>query len=335
MARSSARKRSHGEVNDDFLKRRRVSYKTEAIYIQHVTDFEHGTGESLHAGVTSDYIDPILDKYVTDLYKDGYTSSHARFVVYAVAWYLTLPTRAPSCLVLTKASLKGFYRLSRDVARDPAPWEAWCLIAKWLIDNDSTFGVDYAAALMCMYDHYLRPGEHVALTYQHVVPPPHGADPRYHQWALIICPSDEPRTTKTNTQDDTITTGSANADRSWIANVVADLRSSAGEQDASLHNFTLPQLERAFRRAVITLELEKLKLTPHCGRHGGPSTDILVGSMDLRSVQRRGRWQALSSVKRYEKHGKLLKQLNLMTEQQRVAGLNAANWLRMNLARMI
>ena len=57
--------------------------------------------------------------------------------------------------------------------------------------------------------------------------------------------------------------------------------------------------------------------------------------MDLRSVQRRGRWQALSSVKRYEKHGKLLKQLNLMTEQQRIAGLSAAKLLRMNLARMI
>ena len=179
-------------------------------------------------------------------------------MVYAIAWYLTLPTRAPSCLALTKASLKGFYRLSRDVARDPAPWEAWCLIAKWLIGNDSTFGVDYAAALICMHDHYFWPGEQIALCYQHIVPPPRGADSRYHQWAIIVCPSDEPRTTKTHTQDDTITTGSANADRSWVVNVVAALRSSAGEQDASLHNFTLPQLEH-----------DKLKLTPHCGRHGG------------------------------------------------------------------
>ena len=151
----------------------------------------------------------------------------------------------------------------------------------------------------------------------------------------IVCPFDELQTTRTQTQDDTITTGSANADRQWVINVVAALRESAGEHDASLHNFTLPQLERAFRRATIALELDKLKLTPHCGRHGGPSTDMLVGSTDLRAVQRRGRWQALSSVKCYEKHGKLTRQLKLMTEEHRAAGLKAATWLRMNLARMI
>ena len=258
-------------------------------------------------------------------------------MVYAIAWYLTLPTWSPTCLVLTKASLKGFYRLSRDFARDPAPWEAWCLIAKWLIDADSTNGVDFAAVLICMYDRYLRPGEQASLCYQQIVPPLHGADPRYRQWAIIARSSDEPRTTKTRTQDDTITTGSANADRQWVINVVAALRCSAGEHDAPLHNFTPPQPERAFQRAAIALELDKLKITPHCGRHGGPSTDMLVGSIDLRGVQRRGRWQALSSVKHNEKHGKLLRQFqfNLMTEEQRAASLKAATWLRMNLARMI
>ena len=245
--------------------------------------------------------------------------------MYAVAWYLTLPTRAPSCLVLTKATLKGFSRLSRDTSRDPAPWEAWCLIAKWLVDTDSTNGVDFAAALICIYDHYLRPVEQVSLCFEHIVPPPRGADPRFHQWA-IVAPFDDPVTP----------IGTANADRHWVFNVVTALREAAGQHGASLHNnFTLPMLERAFQRAVIALELDKLKLTPHSSRHGGPFTDLLVGSTDLRSVQRRGPWQALSSVKRYEKHSKLYRQVNLMTEEQRAAGLKAATWLRTNLARMI
>ena len=79
------------------------------------------------------------------------------------------------------------------------------------------------------------------------------------------------------------------------------------------------QLERAFQRAIIALELDKLKLTPHCGRHGAAATDMLMGSTSLRAVQRRGRWRAMSSVVRFEKHGKLLRQLNLMTEKQRTA----------------
>ena len=328
LARAVARKRSHGEISDNFLKRRRVTYKTEAIYIQRVAEFEARTGEDLYIGITSDYIDPILDKYVTELYKNGYTFSHAQIVMYAIAWHLALPTRAPSCLVLTKASLKGFYRLSRDFAREPAPWEAWCLIAKWLIDTDRTHGVDYAAALVCMYDHYLGPGEQVSLCFQHIVKPPRAVDP----WAIIVCHSDEPRGSHS---DNTITTGTAIPERQWVAHVVTDLRESAGEEHVALHNFTLPQLERAFQRAVIALELDKLKLTPHCGRLGGPSTDMLVGSTDLPSVQRRGRWQSLSSVKRYGKHGKLMRQLSLMTNEQRAAGLKAATWLRVNLPGMI
>ena len=325
VARAVARKRSHGEVSDNFLKRRRVSYKTEAIYNQHVIDFEAMTGEDLYSGITADYIDPILDKYVTDLYKDGYTSSHAHVVVFAIAWHLTLPIRAPSCLVLTKASLKGFYRLSRDFARDPAPWEAWCLIAKWLIDTDRTNGVDYAAALICMYDHYLTPGEQVSLCFQHIV------GSLDHQWGIIFDRSDEPRTT-TQEQNVKITTGSSSPDRQWVCNVVAALRSCAGEHDVNLHHFTLPQLERAFQRAIIALELDKLKLTPHCGRHGAAATDMLMGSTSLRAVQRRGRWRAMSSVVRFEKHGKLLRQLKLMTEEQHAAGLQASHWLRINLA---
>jgi hypothetical protein len=335
LARASARKRAHGEVDDKFLRRRRVSRKTEQVYLDSVGEFERRTGCVLEQGMTADDVDSTLEQYITDLYRDGHTASAARFAVYAVAWYLTLPTRSPSCLVFAKAALKGFGRLSRDQSRDPAPWEAWCLVAKWLIDNDSSNGVDYAAALICMYDHYFRPGEQVALRYQHIVAPPRGADPRYHQWAIIVCPSDEPRTTKTHAQDDTVTTGSANPDRKWVVGVVAALRSRARSHDVAVHRFTLNQLESAFRRAVFRLDLSQLKLTPHCGRHGGPSTDMLLGVTTLRDVQRRGRWEAPSSVKRYEKHGKLLRQLNLMTECQRAAGLKAAGWLSLNLAQLV
>ena len=56
LARANARKRSHGEVSDNFLKPRRVSYKTEVVYTQHVTEFTFLTGEQLYIGITSDYV---------------------------------------------------------------------------------------------------------------------------------------------------------------------------------------------------------------------------------------------------------------------------------------
>lgn len=46
---------------------------------------------------------------------------------------------------------------------------------------------------------------------------------------------------------------------------------------------------------------------PHGLRHGGPSHDALHGHYTLRRIQQRGRWASWDTVRRYEKHGRLLK----------------------------
>jgi hypothetical protein len=76
---------------------------------------------------------------------------------------------------------------------------------------------------------------------------------------------------------------------------------------------SLAQLERKFADAVKALKLNRLLCTPHCLRHGGPSTDFALGYRSLASIQRRGRWHAASSVKRYEKAGRLSKQVAHLT----------------------
>ena len=54
----------------------------------------------------------------------------------------------------------------------------------------------------------------------------------------------------------------------------------------------------------------------------GPSTDFLKGTLSIENIQRRGRWKSLSSVRRYEKHGRLSAQLRRLTDsQKRVASL--------------
>ena len=44
----------------------------------------------------------------------------------------------------------------------------------------------------------------------------------------------------------------------------------------------------------------------------GPSTDFYGNHRDLLAIQRRGRWKATASVRRYEKAGRLIKQLTLL-----------------------
>ena len=45
------------------------------------------------------------------------------------------------------------------------------------------------------------------------------------------------------------------------------------------------------------------------GRHGGPSVDAAKGLRTIPEIQKRGMWRAASSVRRYEKAGTLMRQL--------------------------
>ena len=54
----------------------------------------------------------------------------------------------------------------------------------------------------------------------------------------------------------------------------------------------------------------------HQIRHGGASADALEDAGDL-SIASRGRWASLTSVRRYRKPAVYLRQLHLLTAQQR------------------
>lgn len=73
----------------------------------------------------------------------------------------------------------------------------------------------------------------------------------------------------------------------------------------------LPAYEKAVAAAVVAPRLSPLKLTPHSARHGGASTARYLAALDMREIQRRGRWAAAGSVWRYDKIGRLTRQVSL------------------------
>ena len=109
---------------------------------------------------------------------------------------------------------------------------------------------------------------------------------------------------------------SQQANRGWVATLVAALTRSKSPDDP-LVVLSLAQWETCFALAVRNLGLEKLRITPHCLRHGAASTDFATGARRLDEIQRRGRWKAAASVRRYEKSGRLTGQVAMMTEEQR------------------
>ena len=221
---------------------------------------------------------------------------------------------------LARACLTGWENLEPSKTLDPAPWEAVLLLAQWLRTRD----LDAAVAAVVAFDTYCRPSEVLCLTREHIISPARRAGRQYNRWGLVICPQEELQSTKTNKRDDSVLLGIRG--REWVADVVAALwkKRSRGQK---LFQISLATLERLFRLGVVALGLQGLRLTPHSLRHGGPSTDRYLNNLSLLEIKRRGRWGCDASVERYERHAKLLKQLNRMTPAQQHKGKLAAEIL--------
>ena len=110
--------------------------------------------------------------------------------------------------------------------------------------------------------------------------------------------------------------GSINPARASIVDIVALLYHFHSHASTLFGDLGLHDLERFMKTAARSAGLTSLKPVPHMCRHGGPSTDMLAGVTDFTSIQTRGRWSCIESVRRYEKHAKLLRTAGLLTTQQ-------------------
>ena len=175
-----------------FLKQRTVTVTTRILYLDCVEAFCKEMGahaEELGENFSPNEIDQLLERYLGTLYVAGDGIAAARWAFYALAWFPVLPTKSPMILPRAKMTLKGFARQEPDLARDPGPWEAACIIAEHLAVKFGYEGILAAAATLLQLDLYTRPSETLNIEFQHVLPPERGANPDYARWAVIICPS--------------------------------------------------------------------------------------------------------------------------------------------------
>ena len=124
-------------------------------------------------------------------------------------------------------------------------------------------------------------------------------------WALLLAPSSLGRPSKTKEFDESIL-----LDMSWIPGLhqfLLRLKTVLG----SRRIFPMDYLEflTCFRRCAETAGIDGLAPHPYSLRHGGACQDGLYGLRPLTLVKRRGRWKADSSVRRYEKHARVLREI--------------------------
>ncbi len=115
--------------------------------------------------------------------------------------------------------------------------------------------------------------------------------------SLILFPSAEGVPSKTYQYDDSIVLESGS--RQWLTKALeVELRMM--KRGELFVNLSWHRLREASMAAVLAAGLEIWGVTPHTLRHAGPSNDYVQKYRSLLDTQRRGRWSAVASVRRYE-----------------------------------
>ena len=244
-------------------------------------------------------LDRQVGLYMNYLHDELETETHhAAYLIYGLQ---LLHSKGPKVHFLCRAkdSLAGWRKEKPGRSRLPMPEECIFDVANDILDQGRT---DVAMAMILQYHCYLRPSEVLGLTKDHVAYPSVG---KYSKWGLIIAPFDLGVASKNGAFDDAVLISDIPG-FDWIS-----VAMKVYMQQVSHDLFpacSLPQYESIIIRTAKKLKYSDGVFLPHVLRHSGPSCDHFHGRRDLTAIQRRGRWLAKSSVRRYEKHAVLIRQ---------------------------
>ena len=118
-------------------------------------------------------------------------------------------------------------------------------------------------------------------------------------WAVVLFPAEMQACSKPGKADDSILLGDL-PERKWMTQVMNYLHKYT--EHRLFPSISLAQYERILHNTRGLLEYSSPVVLPHIVRHSSASNDACHRRRDLRTIQKRGRWAAKSSVNRYEKH---------------------------------
>jgi hypothetical protein len=327
--------RSLGDVQPGFLRRAKV--KTQRgrdnyeRYSKQFRDFAREHSLPIPEEGCDDDLDYALERFCEYQAMLGHGLFPARSAVYGEAWKRGVNLKRPEVLECARAALSGWAKASPGDSKDPLPWTFACLVADSLYDVRAELEKQAADCLLIQFDTYLRPGVAVELSDWNVILPPSDTSEHYQNIALLLAPSDQAETTKAGEQDDTVLVGTVNPDRKFVAELLTKRHQKAlyNGGGALFPLLNLSTYDRLLRKHGNVVGLQKLKLSGHLARHGGPSTDAMEKRLQLADIQKRGCWKTFTSVMRYEKHARLMKVLNSVGADVRAKAAAAAKRMRL------
>jgi integrase len=156
--------------------------------------------------------------------------------------------------------------------------------------------------VLVLFESYLRPSEALAMAPCQLIEPEQNAAGVRRWLCLVVHPEESDLPNKVNEYDHSVPLD-LERQQFLVPALVALKHRRAGQN--RLWPFRYVELSRAFNQAVLTLGLVSTGISLYGLRHGGASHDRSMRSRDLKEVQQRGGWRSFTSVRRYEKHGRL------------------------------
>ena len=299
--------------SETFLTINQIRPSTAAAYnqaVQPVLKWVEVNGIDITFG---DPMERALAEYFEDLYFEGYAAGSASRLLAALEhMHPSMKSKGVHDAVQARTALRGFRRLVPEQSRAPLPLVAlYAMIGAALHSQDRIFAI----MLLIAYCGYLRPSELLGIRGRQLIPPVAGAMTR--TWAILLAPSYQAVPSKTQAFDESVLLDWAVFEK--IHPLLLGL-SRAGDQFIWHMPYTV-FLQKFHRYAEISGVQAALKPHPYAMRHGGASSDCLLERRTLAQIKARGRWRADSSVRRYEKHARLLAQVKLIPLEVRVYGL--------------
>jgi hypothetical protein len=294
---------------EEYLKRRRVGAETRKNYLDAVSNSEQKSNISiLDSRVSLIRLDTLLDHDLLRLFFHGKGIFAAPTTLYGDAYVENIIVPKTDALASSRCTLERFRPEDPDISRDLCPCMVACSVARQLVTLGGQ-GTEAAAVVLILTDTYARPPEVLEPEYQRILAPLE----KVPSITLNFIPSTEGNVTKNLSQDDAVTVGTVDPDRAFVAPILLALMRRTQFQGVPLFSLTLPQYKTLVKSAVASCQLVPLKITPHCLRNLDPREDVRHSRLEMPLVQQRGRGMAASSVLRYQKQGRLRRQLASMT----------------------
>jgi len=178
-----------------------------------------------------------------------------------------------------------------------------------------------------MFESYLRVSEALALKSEDIIPWTWLDAHRLSPTTIMACSSLRQLLSKTNRNDLSIPLDLAR--QKGLAQVLLQWSKVRGPGEF-LFDLTPNCLRIHFKQALQAVGAGVLGAVPHCLRHGGASHDAATRSRSLAQVQLRGGWSAVESLKRYEKHGVLGRELASLPSHTKQAAQKQISFLEKN-----